>query len=72
MRTGIDPTVDYAFKRVFATEENAPLLIHFLNAVLDPEPSKRVAAIDLLTTINDKSVLLFYLFEHWQYNWPVC
>lgn len=54
MRTGIDPTVDYAFKRVFATEENAPLLIHFLNAVLDPEPSKRVAAIDLLTTINDR------------------
>lgn len=54
MRTGIDPTVDYAFKRVFATEENAPLLIHFLNAVLEPEPSKRIVAIELLTTVNDR------------------
>lgn len=32
--TGIDPTVDFVFKRLFGTEENRDLLIHFLNSVL--------------------------------------
>ena len=34
MLLGIDPKVDYAFKRVFGDERNADILIHFLNAVL--------------------------------------
>lgn len=53
MRTGIDPTVDYAFKRVFS-KENEALLVHFLNAVLEPGPEHRIVSIDLLTTVNDR------------------
>jgi predicted transposase/invertase (TIGR01784 family) len=53
MRTGIDPTVDFAFKRVFS-KENEALLVHFLNAVLDPEPSHRIVSIETLSTVNDR------------------
>ena len=53
MRTGIDPTVDYAFKRVFS-KENEALLIHFLNAILQPDSSRQIAGIDLITTVNDR------------------
>ncbi len=36
MPLGIYPTVDYVFKRLFGSPENADLLIHLLNAVLKP------------------------------------
>jgi predicted transposase/invertase (TIGR01784 family) len=39
MELGIDPKADSAFKRLFGIEENAPLLVHLLNAVLSaPRP----------------------------------
>jgi PD-(D/E)XK nuclease family transposase len=41
MIPGIDPRVDYAFKRVFGTEANVPILIDFLHAILDPMPRRR-------------------------------
>ena len=31
---GVDPTVDFAFKRMFGSVEHVRVLIHFLNAVL--------------------------------------
>src|SRR4051794_7244899 len=34
MGSGIDPTVDYVFKRVLGDEDNALLLVDLLNAVL--------------------------------------
>jgi hypothetical protein len=34
MILGIDPIVDFAFKRVFGDERNADILIHLLNAIL--------------------------------------
>ena len=36
MPLGIKPTVDFAFKRVFGTPENRPILRALLNAVLQP------------------------------------
>jgi hypothetical protein len=36
MILGIDPKVDYAFKRLFGREQNVALLISLLNAVLQP------------------------------------
>src|SRR5207249_4888715 len=54
MRTGIDPTVDFAFKRLFGTDENAPLLIHFLNAVLGGEGDRRILSVEFLTPIHDR------------------
>ena len=34
MKTGIDPCVDYAFKRVFGSERNMRILTDFVRAVL--------------------------------------
>lgn len=52
MIPGIDPRVDYAFKKVFGTEANVPILADFLNAVLDPHP--RIVELELLNPFNDK------------------
>lgn len=52
MPLGIDPTVDYAFKRLFGMERNKPLLIDLLNAVLDPPEEKRVADVEILNPFN--------------------
>ncbi len=34
MGTGIDPKVDYAFKRVFGSEENRNVLLHLIRAMI--------------------------------------
>jgi hypothetical protein len=34
MPLGIKPTVDFAFKRIFGSPENVPVLIGLLNAIL--------------------------------------
>ncbi len=40
---GIKPTVDFAFKKIFGTPENAQPLIGLLNAILDlPDPIQEV------------------------------
>ena len=57
MVPGIDPKIDYAFKRLFGSEANRPLLIHLLNAVLQPPPDARVAALEILNPFNDKEAL---------------
>jgi predicted transposase/invertase (TIGR01784 family) len=57
MVPGIDPKIDYAFKRLFGSESNQPLLIHLLNAVLQPAPAERVAALEILNPFNDKATL---------------
>ena len=36
MGLGIDPKNDYAFKCVFGSEHHTRILVHLLNAVLDP------------------------------------
>jgi predicted transposase/invertase (TIGR01784 family) len=57
MVPGIDPKVDYAFKRLFGREPNRALSIHLLNAVLAPPPRGRVVDLDLLNPFNDKDRL---------------
>ncbi len=57
MVPGIDPKIDYAFKRLFGSEPNQPLLIDLLNAVLQPPPAQRVAALEILNPFNDKEAL---------------
>ncbi|MDR2458836.1 MAG: Rpn family recombination-promoting nuclease/putative transposase [Holosporales bacterium] len=47
MRRYLDPKNDFAFKRLFGTEQNKDLLIQFLNAVLDGVHS-RVEEVELL------------------------
>jgi predicted transposase/invertase (TIGR01784 family) len=57
MVPGIDPRVDYAFKRLFGRESNEALAIHLLNAVLMPAPSDCIVSLDLLNPFNDKDTL---------------
>jgi predicted transposase/invertase (TIGR01784 family) len=57
MRPGIDPKVDYAFKRLFGSEGNVALLVHLLNAVLQPPPGEEVVHLKLLNPFNEKETL---------------
>jgi len=54
MMLGIDPKIDYAFKRLFGQPRNQALLVHFINAVLDPKPDRRVVAVEILNPFNEK------------------
>jgi predicted transposase/invertase (TIGR01784 family) len=55
MALGIDPTVDYAFKKLFGDPENSDLLIHLLNAVLKPDSP--IVKVELLNPFNDKEFI---------------
>jgi predicted transposase/invertase (TIGR01784 family) len=52
MISGIDPRVDYAFKKVFGSEANVPVLADLLNAVL--KPARRIVELQLLNPFNEK------------------
>lgn len=52
MPLGIDPTVDYAFKRLFGDPANSDLLIHLLNAVLTP--ASPIVEVQILNPFNEK------------------
>ncbi|MCG8653180.1 MAG: Rpn family recombination-promoting nuclease/putative transposase [Pirellulales bacterium] len=53
MPLGIRPTVDFAFKLLFGSEENKDLLIHLLNSVLEPEAP--VEEVWIENPFNEKS-----------------
>ena len=44
----LDPTNDVAFKRLFGIEEHKPLLVSFLNAILDLKGPLQIKEIELL------------------------
>ena len=50
MKPGIDPKVDYAFKKVFGSESNVDLLTDLLQAVL----GFAVSGVELVNPFNDK------------------
>lgn len=52
MPLGIDPTVDYAFKKLFGDPANNDLLIHLLNAVLTPVSP--IVEVLILNPFNEK------------------
>ena len=45
---GINRTNDYAFKRIFGSEEGKEALIGFLNAVLKPPSGSELIDVELL------------------------
>src|SRR5438093_7819681 len=60
MVPGIDPKVDYVFKRLFGRPPNRALPIHLVNAVLQDRPPERLLRIvdlELLNPFNDKDYL---------------
>ena len=54
MGTGIDPKVDYAFKRVFGREENRNVLLHLLNALLEDSLPQKIREVELLNPFSDR------------------
>ena len=52
MKHKINPTVDCVFKAILGREENKNLLIHFLNAVL--EPASKIKEIVLNNPYNER------------------
>ncbi|HHW44307.1 MAG TPA: PD-(D/E)XK nuclease family transposase, partial [Desulfotomaculum sp.] len=54
----INRTNDYAFKRIFGSEEGKEALLGLLNAVLDPPPEKLLAEVELLDRELDPKYLL--------------
>ena len=54
MILGIDPKVDYAFKRFLGLERTRHILIDVLDRVLNPPPGKRIEDIELLDPFNPK------------------
>jgi predicted transposase/invertase (TIGR01784 family) len=57
MVPGIDPRVDYAFKKLFGSEANLALLHDLLLAVLTPSLELVIASLDILNPFNDKEAL---------------
>ncbi|MBS0262284.1 MAG: Rpn family recombination-promoting nuclease/putative transposase [Planctomycetes bacterium] len=62
MVIGIDPTVDYPFKCLFGNPKHPEISIHFLNAILSPEP--RISDVTFLETesrrkTDDDKLLIF-------------
>ena len=56
----IDPTVDFAFKRLFGTPSNAALLVDLLNAVVAGPPVREVTFLNPFTEKefeNDKQAI---------------
>ena len=51
MKPGIDPKVDYAFKKVFGSESNVDLLRDLLEAVL----GFPISAVEIINPFNDKA-----------------
>ena len=57
MISGIDPRVDFAFKKVFGSESSKALTISLINAVLNPPPESRIVGLDLLNPYSEKMAL---------------
>jgi len=49
---GIDPTVDFAFKRLLGSPEHSRITVHFLNAVLGGSP--RIADVTILNPFLER------------------
>src|SRR5258707_11084 len=54
MILGIDPKVDYAFKRFLGRDETRPILIDVLDRVLKPPVGHCIADVELLNPFNPK------------------
>ena len=54
MPIGIDPKVDYAFKRLFGLPRNIDLLISLINALIAPTGRRVVEIVEIINPFNEK------------------
>jgi len=52
----LDPKNDVAFRRIFGTEKNKDILIHFLNDILSFTGKNAIQDIEFLSTIQDPEI----------------
>nr|WP_281508801.1 PD-(D/E)XK nuclease family transposase [Wolbachia endosymbiont (group B) of Pandemis cinnamomeana] len=52
----LDPKNDISFKRIFGTEKNKDILIHFLNDILGFTGKSTIKDIEFLSTIQDPDI----------------
>ncbi len=52
----LDPKNDIAFRRIFGTEKNKDILIHFLNDILSFTGKNAIQDIEFLSTIQDPEI----------------
>ena len=52
----LDPKHDFAFKRIFGTEKNKDILIHFLNDILDCRGQQTILNVTYLKTHQDPEI----------------
>ncbi|TLW85961.1 PD-(D/E)XK nuclease family transposase, partial [Wolbachia endosymbiont of Drosophila teissieri] len=52
----LDPKNDVAFRRIFGTEKNKDILIHFLNDILGFTGKDEIKEIEFLSTIMDPEI----------------
>ena len=53
----IDPRIDFAFKRIFGSEEHVAILINLLNAVLGRRGAERICEVSILNPFSMKEAL---------------
>lgn len=54
MKKIIRPTIDCVFKAILGSNENKPLLINFLNAILGSEKGQAIKDVVILNPYNEK------------------
>ena len=52
----LDPKNDYAFKRIFGSEKNQDILIHFINDMLGFTEAKKITHVSFLQTNQDPDI----------------
>ncbi|KAK7873666.1 hypothetical protein R5R35_013206 [Gryllus longicercus] len=52
----LDPKNNLSFKKMFDSEKNKNILIHFLNDILDFSSSDQIKEIEFLSTIMDPKI----------------
>lgn len=52
----LDPKNDFAFRRIFGTEKNKDILIHFLNDVIEFESGNPIQEVKFLKTVQDPDI----------------
>jgi predicted transposase/invertase (TIGR01784 family) len=53
----IDPMIDCVFKALLGAEDNLPLLVHFLNAVLGADLPQPIVQVEILNPFNEREFL---------------
>ncbi|WP_246432720.1 Rpn family recombination-promoting nuclease/putative transposase, partial [Wolbachia endosymbiont of Drosophila auraria] len=52
----LDPKNDISFRRIFGTEKNKDILIHFLNDIIGFTGKNQIKDIEFLSTIQDPDI----------------